>query len=140
MDLKHTTPNRVHYTTILNKRRRSSSKTKVPPNFSKRYLKFLAVCQDPKLVSSAVRAAPDRVIKRICDAALNAANGDIPLTSQQKQLFARNKKLFQSLIDTKVPIVRKRRQLSNQRGAGILPILLSTVLGTLGSLLFKPKE
>lgn len=106
---------------------------------SKHYLKFLSVCNNPNILSSVLRTAPDNVIKRICDAALNAAKGEIPIDDHKKKLFGRNRKIFSQLIDRSIPIKRKRNLLANQRGGALplIPILLSTVLSVVGSLLFK---
>lgn len=106
---------------------------------AKRYLKFLSVCKDPAATARVLKTSPDVVIKRICDAALNAANGDIKLSRKQKRDFKRNVELFQTLVNKQIPLDRKRRILSNQRGSGLalLPAIISTVLGAVGSLLFQ---
>lgn len=137
---------RVSYRTILKRARSRRNKSKSilsdpsdGENISKRYVKFLSICNNPKTLSTVLRSAPDPVIKRICDAALNAAEGEIPIDDYKKKLFHRNRKVFSTLIDRQVPIKRKRRYLANQKGGALplIPILLSTVLGTVGSLLFK---
>lgn len=128
---------RVSYRKFL--KRKQPSTAACSSKVAKRYLKFLAVCNNPKTASVVLRNSPDTVIKRICDAALNAANGPIPIPDHTKQQFQSKRALFNELIDPHVPIVRKRRHLSSQKGGALplIPILLSTVLSTLGPLLFN---
>jgi len=116
---------------------RKSSK----PNEAKRYFKLLAVCKDPTVFKVLIRKAPDLVIKLICNAALNASRGEVHLTTAQKRLFAKHKTLFEKLSTRQVSINAKRKLL-NQRGNGLplLPIILSTVLSSLGSLIFSKRE
>jgi len=108
---------------------------------TKRYIKFLSVCNDPKSTKSVVQSAPDHVIKTICDAALNAQQGDVSLSKSQKHLFRKHQRLFKQLIDKKIPIKAKKRLIVRQKGGAfpLIPILLSTVLSSLGSLLFSNK-
>lgn len=131
---------RVSYRTILKRKKKDRSNLLDPSDSiqtTKRYLKFLSVCNNPKAFASVLRTSPDSVIKRICDAALNAAQGEIPIDDRKKKLFKRNRKTFSLLLNPRVAINRKRRYLSNQKGGAfpLIPILLSTVLTTLGSLL-----
>ncbi len=42
-----------------------------------RFVKFLAICRDPKASSATIKAAPDRAIKIISNAALNAHKGGV---------------------------------------------------------------
>lgn len=119
-----------------------ANRTKNAQSICKRYTKFLSVCQDPQVCSQVIKTAPESVIRRICDAALNAAEGEIPLSNKQKRLFKNHVKTFKILTSKTHPIKDKRHHLANQKGGAIsiLPILLSSVLGTIGSLLFKTKN
>lgn len=102
----------------------------------KRYLKFLSICKNPTTTSQVIRSAPEKVIKVICNAALNAQQGEISLTPSQKKQFSKHRNLFSSLISKSIPIVKKRKILSQKGGAAVLPILLSAILSAL-PLLFK---
>ena len=106
-------------------------------NATKRYVKLIAVCNEPKLYKELLHKAPDPVIKTICNAALNASRGEVQLTPAQKKLFSKHSKLFETLSSRDVTINKKRNVL-NQKGNGLplIPIILSTVLSSLGSLLF----
>ena len=62
------------------------------------------------------------------------------LSRKQKQVLAHHRKTIEQLLAKAIPVERKRKILV-QRGGGIaaliLPVILSTVLGALGSKLFK---
>lgn len=99
----------------------------------KRYIKFLAVNTDKKISKQIIKTAPDKVIKAICNAAVNAQHGDIALSKSQKKIFHTNRKLFQLLNTRSIPIEKKRHAIVQKGGVAILPILLTTALGALGS-------
>ena len=103
----------------------------------KRYVQFLSLCKDPASRKLVLQKAPESVIKAICNASLNASNGDIRLTPKQKKLFKRYQPLFQHLNSRQESIPKKRKLLVQKGGLAILPIILSTVLGSLGSALFS---
>ena len=106
---------------------------------TKRTIKFLSVCRDPKVVNQILRKADKSLVKGICNAAYNVSRGDIPLTRQRKRHFARYRQVFNKLTSSKIGLHQKRKSI--QRGGGlvstIVPILLSTVLTALGSRLFR---
>ena len=103
----------------------------------KQHIKFLSVCRDPTTRKTVVQKAPDSVIKAICNASYNVGNGDIPLTPTQKKKFKSQIQLLTKLNSRDVTVPAKRKILVQKGGIAILPILLSTVLGSLGSLLFN---
>ena len=103
-------------------------------------IKFLSFCQDKRIHKDILSRAPPNVIKRICDAALNAREGQVILSKKQKQLLARHRKTIEKLLQKSIPVERKRRVLVQQGGgiaAVIIPVILSAVLEALGSKLFK---
>lgn len=92
-------------------------------------------CRDRKLMHSLVQRAPDKVIKAICNAALNAQQGDVRLSKQYKRKFRQNRKFFNTLISRRVPVSNKRKQLQRGHGLfalGLIPALLSAVLSSIG--------
>ena len=100
----------------------------------KRTIKFLSVSPDLKIVQSILKKAPVHVICAICNAAINARQGDVVLNPKLKRIFRRYNHQFDRLTDPQYPI-EKKRKLCIQQG-GILPIilaLLGTVIATLGS-------
>ena len=106
----------------------------------KHTIKFLSFCQDKRIHKDILERAPPNVIKRICDAALNARQGQVKLSKKQKDVLAHHRKTIEQLLQKAIPVERKRKILV-QRGGGvaalIIPIILSSVLGALGSKLFK---
>jgi len=106
---------------------------------AKRILKYIEVEKNPNLIKSVLRDSPDSVIKGICNIALNAANGDVHLTPNQKKVINRKRKVIRYLVDPKKSI-KKKRALLNQRGNGLfLPLLISAVVASLGSAIFPQK-
>ena len=109
------------------------SKAKV----ARRYLKFIEVQKNPKVIKSLIQNSPDSVIKGICNCALNTCNGSVHLTKKQKQLFGRHRALIAHLTDKKKSIKSKREIINQKGGAGFLiPLLISTALSALGSGVF----
>ena len=106
----------------------------------KNTIKFLSFCQDKRIHKDILSRAPPNVIKRICDAALNAREGQVILSKKQKQVLARHRKTIEKLLEKSLPLERKRKVLVQQGGgiaAVIIPVILSAVLEALGSKPFK---
>ena len=102
---------------------------------SKRIIKYLAISKDPSATKAVLKSAPDPVIKTICNAALNAYQGEVPLTKAQKFLFSKNKKTISYLIDKSKPIKAKRKRLVQKGSGAFIPILLSAVLSGIPALI-----
>jgi hypothetical protein len=104
----------------------------------KRYIKLLALLKDSNQQRVLLNRAPDSVIKAICDAALNVLQSDsVQIKPKTKRTFVKHRLLFSKLVNKQIPIVNKRKALTQKGGLAILPVILSTVLGSLGSLFFK---
>ena len=108
--------------------------------FFKRYVKFLAVCKDPTTSKAALRAAPDQVVKHICNAAVNAYQGDIKLSKKQKSTLKNYKNSIAALSSKNIPLKNKRKIINQKGGFSFVPIILSTVLSALGSSLLSPQR
>ena len=105
----------------------------------KRTVKYLSHCDaHPKIFHLVVKAAPDWVVKIICNAALNVAkNPDTALGPQQRKLFGRHRRQISGLIDKGVSLARKRTFLEKSRTAAkLVPAVLRAALRPLGGLLF----
>ena len=103
----------------------------------KRFVKYLAVSKDPKATSAVLKSAPDPVVKSVCNAALNLLAGDIKISPNNKKIFARHKNIISQLASKGI-CLKSKRKLLTQKGSGFfIPLLISTVLSTLGSALFK---
>lgn len=106
--------------------------------FNKRYIKLLSVSQNPAIVKKLVNTATVPILKLICNSAIHASKGNINLSTNQKKLFRKNKRLFATLTNKQVSFNRKRAALSQKGGSlAFLPTLLSTVLSILGPALFR---
>ncbi len=103
----------------------------------KRTIKYLSSCRNPKTCKAVLGDASDGVIKCICNAALNAYKGDVRLTGPKKRLFAKHRGTFNQLINPSLSIKSKRKLLVQKGGIGFLPLLLTSVLGSIGSSLFS---
>jgi hypothetical protein len=108
----------------------------------KRTIKYLAVCKNPSAFREVIRFAPDSVIKSICNASLNALKGEVVLSeAQRKQLSKYRKSVI--YLTSKVPLPAKRNLLLSreQRGGfAFVPLLLSAVIGSLGSAFLSSGE
>ena len=106
----------------------------------KRTIKFLSGTNNPHVVSSVIANSSDPVIKSICNAALNVAKGSVHLKKKQKKILSANRELIQQLIQKGEPVQAKRKILVQSGGsvlAALVPTILSVVLSSLGSALFK---
>ena len=84
-----------------------------------------------------VRAAPDDVIKAICNAALNVEQGDVHLTPLQRKLFSAHRAQIAKLTSHRHELKNERKFVASQRGGfPFIPILIGTALGALGGKLF----
>lgn len=108
----------------------------------KRFLKFLTIPgTEVGIQKRLIKTCPDSVIKSICNAAVNILRGEVVLTPKQKKLFAKHRKVIEKICARKVPLNSKRSAIV-QKGKGllaILPLLLSTAIGALGTA-FANKE
>ena len=102
----------------------------------KKYIELLASNPDPVLNLSLLKAAPDDVIKIICNAAYNLTNNkSIKLTSGKKRFFKKYKVPITKLIQPG-PSIKQKRRLLVQRGGGLFTgVLLGTVLPIVTSLI-----
>ena len=105
----------------------------------KNTVKFLSFCLDRQIHKDILSRAPPNVIKGICNAAINSQRGEVTLTKKQKRILPQHRNIIQNLLNKGVPLDTKRRVLVQHGGtiaAAIIPIILSSVLGALGSKLF----
>ena len=109
----------------------------------KKTIKFLSICKNPHCIHTVIKAAPDKVIKTICNAALNAAQGEDKLRPNQKRILSANRHFVRALIAKGESVSKKRKVLFQKGGALpglILPVILSAVLSSIGSRIFVINE
>jgi hypothetical protein len=105
----------------------------------KRTIKFLACCKNRQLLSQIIGKSPDNVVKSICNAALNTAQGSVHLNRTQKRVLSQNRRFIDKLIQKGEPVSKKRKILVQSGGSLIglvIPTILSAVLSSLGSRIF----
>ena len=103
----------------------------------RRYIKLLVANPDPVLTQALLKAAPEEVIKSICNAAYNVTNGCVKLNKHQKALFRRYKQPITYIVQPNKSIIKKRRVLVQRGGGFFIPLLLSTVLPIVTKLLTR---
>ena len=108
---------------------------------TKRVVKFLGICQDPRLQLRILQQAPDSVYKSICNAFYNIAqNPDFQLPIKHRHRFSKYNRIITNIISPQVSIKKKRKII--QRGGFpflgvILPAVISTALSFIGSKFIK---
>lgn len=115
-----------------------SAPLKLPPNKIRKYkVKNLSVCYEPKEYNAAIKAAPDNVIKTICNAALNVQkNKRVHLSPAHRALFKRHSSAIERLVSKSVALSKKRKILQQRGGAFWIPALIGAAISTIGSSLF----
>ena len=78
----------------------------------------------------------DEVTKIVCDTCTRILNGDLPIKNTAKIKLGRYKQTLRKLSD-KSKSIHQRRNILNQKGSGILPILIPIITGLLSSILNK---
>ena len=63
----------------------------------KRTIKYLTTCKHPEIISSIIAKSPDNVITWMCEAALNAARGELSLKPKDKKILASHRKLIERM-------------------------------------------
>jgi hypothetical protein len=134
-----------YFTTPVNSKQRKSTAKRIQlkPSLTTRgksaienTVRYIGVCCDPGAYRSVVRAAPDAVLKTICNAALNVERGEINLSQAQKTLFRRHKQQIARLTSRRVALPSKRRILEQRGGAFWIPALIGAAISGLGSAIF----
>jgi hypothetical protein len=97
------------------------------------------VAPNETALRTAIKAAPESVIKSVSNIALNAAKGDVQLPAAHRRRFARHRKQILALAKKGVSLKRKRSILSQKGGFAWIPALVGSVLGILGGRMFDNK-
>ena len=104
-------------------------------NFTKRTIKYLAICKDIKIIKNILKSSNNNIIKSICNASINAANGEIIISDSNKRLFHSYQSSFQILNSRSISISLKRSYImsNKQKVLTLIPLLLTSVLSTIGT-------
>ena len=95
-------------------------------------LKVLSKCNS-KMRKSILDHADKELVSSICEFILNCMNGNITINEETKSKLNRHKNILRNLLIKKKVSIKKKKNLLKQKG--FLPILLSTVISGLASLL-----
>ena len=98
------------------------------------YLHVLSKCNDVQR-RGILKGADQKLVKAICECALNVVKGNIPLTPYHKRKLTPHKQTLRTLADKKRSLQSKKKIIV-QKG-GFLPLLLSAIVPTIASLLLK---
>ena len=95
----------------------------------KQTIKYLALCKNPEIISRIISDSPENVIKAICNAALNTAQGNVALKPWEKKILSKNREVIERLIH-KGEAASRKRQILLQTGGNALGLLIPTILGS----------
>jgi len=91
---------------------------------------------EPRLRKAIVSNCKKDLVNTISECVLNVLNGNIKLTGCSKRKLRKHKAALRKVADKRVPLSSKKKFIV-QSGGFLLP-LLSAVLPTIASLIFKP--
>lgn len=95
-----------------------------------------ALCKlAPEHRRAVLKVADSKLVRVICECALNLLHGGVPLTSEEKKHLAKHKKILRKLACNKGTWNGKKKLLV-QKGSGFLPLLLGPLLSILASKVF----
>jgi hypothetical protein len=95
-------------------------------------LHFLAKCK-PRQRQLFLDTANKDVIECICECIHNIAQGNVRIEKERKRKLAKHKSKLRKIVDKRTGIEAKRKLLS--QSGGFLPLLLSPIIGLVGSLI-----
>jgi len=105
-------------------------------------IEYLATCEYTSTVKEVLRSANDKVLKSICNAAVNAADGDVGISKKLLRYFEKHRSAFSVLMSTKISIGQKIKYVLGDRGHALelIPPLLTCVLASIGTNFITPEE
>ncbi len=98
-------------------------------------IEYIAVCDDTKAVKEVLRAAQPTVLKSICNAAANAAKGDVGIPDITHAYFVKHRKAFSVLMSRTKTLRYKQEYVLNDkhRVLRLIPPLLHCVMASIGT-------
>ena len=115
---------------------RGSKSTKIQRHpFSKKQAALLhALCHiDGKQRAAVLRSADDKLVKSICECALNVLHGVVQLKDSEKNRLKKHKKILRRLADSRSRSKNKWRLKKRdiiQSGGSFVPLLLAPLIST----------
>ena len=107
---------------------------------TKRTIEYLAVCRDTRAVKEVLRSAQPEVLKSICNAADNAAHGDVGISRRLKRYFWKHRAAISVLKSLEITVAYKKEYVLRDRDhvLRLIPPLLWCVLDSIGSTFIIP--
>ncbi len=105
-------------------------------------IEYLATCEYISTVKEVLRRADSKVLKSICNAAVNAADGDVGISKKLLRYFEKHRSAFSVLMSTKISIGQKIKYVMSDRGCvlELIPPLLTCVLSSIGASFITPED
>lgn len=106
-------------------------------SFGRKHTAILhALCHlSPEQIKTLLKFSDLKLIKCICECALNTLNGNISLNTKQKKGLTKHRTILRKLAENQ-GTWKKKKNLIIQRGGGFLPLLLAPILGSILSNVF----
>lgn len=128
-------------TTSRNGRRHPRGRRTGKQPFEKKYIALLEALRhsDKEQRLALLRKADQKLIKYICECALNVLKGAVSLKSCQKNKLKKHKQVLRKLATkpTGKNSWKKKKRVIVQKGGGFLPLLLAPVLDGIISTIFN---
>lgn len=119
-------------------RRRLKEKKKNSVPFEKKYIALLSALRhsDKNSRVALLRLADQKLIKYICECALNVLKGVVSLKTCEKKKLKKYKKVLRKLVakSGRKNSWKSKKRILVQKGGGFLPFLLQPILSIISSL------
>lgn len=78
-----------------------------------------------------LKTADRRLVKGVCECALNTIKGNVPLTTTQKKKLAKHKNTLRKLSCKNLKSWQNKKRIIIQKGDGFITALLAPLIGTI---------
>lgn len=84
-----------------------------------------------------LQQADAKLVRRICECALNVLIGNVPLDKREKARLRRHAGTLRKLAEPRVSLSKKKKIILQRGGGGFLPALLAPLVGSILADLIK---
>lgn len=84
-----------------------------------------------------LKTADRKLVKAICECALNILSGNIKISRALKNKLTKHKNILRRMVCKKNRSWKAKKRLIVQKGQGVVPLILSSLIPTLISALIK---
>ena len=89
----------------------------------------------PRHKKAILKSADKKLVKTICDIFFNLLKGNINISDSEKLKLKTHRKFFRKFIEKSS--FRDKKKILEQKGSGILGLVLPAVISTLAEVLFR---